>query len=83
MIKKLISGVALATSLLFIPSISMAEIRTLEGQYLQMVPRSYKLTIQRICINGYEYVVVRTSEGVSVTQSYEFLGKFNRPKKCE
>jgi len=84
MIKKLISGVALATSLLFVPAVSMAEIKTLEGQYLQMVPRDYKLTVQRICINGYEYVVVRTPESVSVTQSFEVkAGRYGLPKICE
>ena len=49
-----------------------------------MVPRDYKLTVQRICINGYEYVVVRTPEGVSVTQSFEVkAGRYGLPKKCE
>jgi hypothetical protein len=84
MIKKLISGVALATNLLFLPSVSMAEVKTLEGQYLQMVERDYKVLVQRVCINGYEYVVARVPQSVSITQSYEIKGaSFNRPKKCE
>jgi hypothetical protein len=84
MIKKLISGVVLATSFLFTPSISMSEVRTLEGQYLQMVERDYKVLVQRICINGYEYVVVKTTESVSVTQSFEVVaGRYALPKKCE
>ena len=83
MIKKLISGVALATSLLFVPAVSMAEIETLEGQYLQMAPKNYKVLVQRICVNGYEYVVVRAPQCVSVTQSFEVIaGRYGLPKKC-
>ena len=83
--KKKILFIILIMCMFIIPTVSLAEIEVIESKRITADKPLNRINIGVICINGYEYVVVRFWDKVSIVQSFRYnltLGK-SIPKKCK
>jgi hypothetical protein len=78
--KKLLAIIVLG--LLFSSNVAFADISVIEEDWAGTKKQDYATRIVRVCIDKYEYVIVRSIRATAAIQSFEQVNGKSLPKKC-